>query len=102
MKKVIITLSMILAFGSAFANEKKLSSDEKLIKEVKAEMEEPIFFITDIEQKADVLIYNIDGQLLHSFQKDKIDYIAMRNVDLIMETKTQKIFIKVKELNPTI
>ncbi|WP_375579919.1 hypothetical protein ABWH96_02230 [Marivirga tractuosa] len=102
MKRAVVILAMIFAFGSVYANDEKVSIDEQLIKEVKADMEEEVFFISDMEQEADVLIYNYDGKLLHSFQKENIDPIAMRNVDLLMESKSQKIFIKVKELNTTI
>ncbi len=102
MKRAIVILALIFAFGNVNANEEKVSIDEKLIKEVTAEMEQPFFYINDIEQEPDVLIYNIDGKLLHSFQKENIDPVAMRNADLLMEINSQKIFIKVKELNPAI
>ncbi|WP_296619519.1 hypothetical protein [Marivirga sp.] len=102
MKRVVIILAMIFAFGNVYANEEKVSNDEKLTKEIKAEMEKPFFFISDLEKEPDVLIYSIEGSLLHSFQKENIDPVAMRNADLIMEINSQKIFIKVKELNPSI
>ncbi|WKK76402.1 hypothetical protein QYS49_03390 [Marivirga salinae] len=102
MKRAIVILALIFAFGNVNANDEKVSSDEKLIKEVTAEMEQSVFYINDIEQEPDVLIYNIDGKLLHSFQKENIDPVAMRNADLLMEINSQKIFIKVKELNPAI
>jgi len=102
MKRAIVILAMIFVFGNLYANDEKVSIDEKLIKEVKMEMEKPFFYIDAIEQEPDVLIYSIDGKLLHSFKKENIDPLAMRNVDLLMESKSQKIFIKVKELNPNI
>lgn len=102
MKRAIVILALIFTFGNVNAKEEKVSNDEKLIKEVKAEMEKPFYFIEDLEQEPDVLIYNIDGKLLHSFQKENIDPLAMRNADLLMEINSQKIFIKVKELNPNI
>ncbi|MGM0579357.1 MAG: hypothetical protein ACQETL_01665 [Bacteroidota bacterium] len=102
MKRAVIILTMIFAFGSAYANDKKVSDEKKLIKEVKAEMEDPIFYIEALEQEPDVLVYNIEGKLLHSFKRENIDPVAMRNADLLMESNSQKIFIKIKELNPTI
>jgi Uma2 family endonuclease len=102
MKRVIVILALIFAFSHVYANEKKVFDNEELIKEVKADMEEQIFFIADIKQEPDVLIYNIEGKLLHSFQKENIDPRAMRNADLIMEINSQKIFIKETELNPSI
>lgn len=102
MKRAIVVLTMIFAFGNAYASDEKVSIDEKLINEVKAEMEEPIFYINDIEQEPAVLVYSIEGKLLYSFRKDNIDYVAMRNADLLMESNSQKIFIKVTELNPNI
>ncbi|SMG21014.1 hypothetical protein SAMN05661096_01143 [Marivirga sericea] len=102
MKRAIVILALMLAFGNAYANEEKVLDNEKLIKEVKAYMENPYFFTADIIEEPAVLIYDIDGKLLHSFQKENIDPIAMRNVDFIMEINSQKIFIKVTELKPTI
>lgn len=102
MKRAVVILALIFAFGNVYANEEKVTNDEKLIKEVKAEMEKPFFFISDIEQEPDVLIYSLDGKLLHSFKKENIDPVAMRNADLLMEINSQKIFIKVTELNPAI
>ncbi len=102
MKRAIAVLTMIFAFGNVYANDAKVSIDEKLIKEVQAEMEKPVYYIEALEQEPDVLIYSIEGKLLHSFQKENIDPIAMRNADLLMEINSQKIFIKVQELNPTI
>jgi len=104
MKRAIVILAVIFAIGNAnaTANDTKVSSDEKLIKEVQAEMEKPVYHIVGLEQEPDVLIYNIDGKLLYSFQTENIDPVAMRNADLLMETNSQKIFIKVKELNPNI
>lgn len=102
MKRAIVILALIFTIGNVYASEKKVSIDEKLIKEVKAEMEEPFYFIEGLEQEPDVLVYSIDGVLLHSFQKDNIDPIAMRNVDFLMEINSQKIFIKVTELKPNI
>lgn len=102
MKKAIVILALIFTFGNVSANEKKVSIDEKLIKEVKAEMEKPFYFIEALEEEPDVLVYNIEGKLLHSFQKENIDPIAMRNADFLMEINSQKIFIKITELNPNI
>lgn len=102
MKRVVIILAMIFAFGTVNASDKEISIDEKLIKEVQTEMDKPFYFLEALEQEPDVLIYSIEGKLLHSFQKENIDPIAMRNVDLLMEINTQKIFIKVTELNPNI
>jgi len=102
MKRATVILAMVFAFGNLYANDEKVSIDEKLIKEVKREMEQPFFYIDTIEREPDVLIYSIEGKLLHSFKKENIDPLAMRNVDLLMESKSQKIFIKVKELNPNI
>ncbi|ADR22525.1 hypothetical protein MATR_36290 [Marivirga tractuosa] len=102
MKRAIVILAFILTFGNLYANEEKVSIDEKLIKEVKAEMEKPFYFIDSLEEEPDVLVYSIEGKLLHSFQKENIDPIAMRNADFIMETNSQKIFIKMTELNPNI
>lgn len=102
MKRVVVILALIFAFSNVNANDEKASIDEKLIKEVRAEMDGPVFYIIDVAQEPDVLIYNINGKLLHSFQKENIDPIAMRNADLLMEINSQKIFIKVMELNPSI
>ncbi len=102
MKRVVIILAMIFAFGNVNAKDEKVTIDEKLIKEVQAEMDNSIYFTVALEKEPDVLIYNIDGKLLHSFQKENIDPLAMRNADLLMEINSQKIFIKVKELNPNI
>jgi hypothetical protein len=102
MKRAIVILVAVLAFSNAYANDEKRSIDEKLIKEVKAEMEHPIFFIDEIGQEPLILIYSIEGKLLHSFSRENIDPVAMRNVDLLMETRNQKIFVKDTELNPTI
>jgi hypothetical protein len=102
MKRAIVILAMIFAVSNANANDEKVSIDPKLIKEVKAEMEKPFFINDVIEEEPDVLIYSVEGELLHSFKNGNIDPIAMRNVDFLMDYKSQKIFIKVKELNPTI
>jgi hypothetical protein len=102
MKRAIVILVMIFAFSNAYASDEKMSIDPKLIEEVKEEMEKPYFISGVIEEEPDVLIYSIEGELLHSFKKENIDPIAMRNVDLLMDYKSQKIFIKVKELNPNI
>jgi len=102
MKRVVIILAMIFAYGNVNAKEEKVTVDEKLIKEVQAEMEKPFYNIESLEEEPDVLIYDIDGKLLYSFQQENIDPIAMRNVDFLMEINSQKIFIKVTELNPNI
>lgn len=102
MKRAIIILALIFAFGNVNANDEKVTIDEKLIKEVQSEMDYPVFYIEALEKEPDVLIYNINGKLLHSFQKENIDPVAMRNADLLMEINSQKIFIKVTELNPNI
>ncbi len=102
MKRAIVILTMIFAYGYANANDDRVSIDPNLIREVKAEMEMPIFMNDALEEEPDVLIYSFDGRLLHSFTKENIDPIAMRNVDLLMNYKSQKIFIKEKELKPTI
>lgn len=102
MKRAIVSLAMIFAFSNAYAIDEKVSIDPKLIKEVQEKMEKPFFISDVIEDEPDVLIYNIEGELLHSFQKENIDPVAMRNVDFLMDYKSQKIFIKVKELNPNI
>ncbi|WKV13467.1 hypothetical protein [Marivirga harenae] len=102
MKRVIVTLVIALVFSNAYASKESVSIDPKLIKEVKAEMAESFFINDVIEEEPDVLIYSTEGELLHSFQKDNIDPVAMRNVDLLMDYKSQKIFIKEKELNPNI
>jgi heat shock protein HspQ len=94
MKRVIIILALIFAFDNVYANDKNVFEDEKLIKEVKADMAEPFFFLADLVQQPDVLVYNYEGKLLHSFQKENIDPIAMRNVDLIMEINSQKYLLK--------
>jgi len=102
MKRAIVILTLVFAFNNLYANDEKISKEEKLIKEIKAEMEKSILYIDDLKAEPDVLVYSIDGKLLHSFQKENIDPVAMRNADLIMEIKSQKIFIKIKELKPTI
>jgi hypothetical protein len=102
MKRAIVILVMIFAISNAYASEEKVSIDPKLIKEAKEEMEAQFFINEVIEEEPDVLIYSMEGELLHSFKKENIDPIAMRNVDLLMDYKSQKIFIKVKELNPNI
>ena len=102
MKSLIIILALIFEYGNVSANGENVSIDEKLIKEVKAEMDQPVYYADILEPEPDVLIYNQDGKLLHSFQKENIDPVAMRNADLLMEINSQKIFIKIKELNPNI
>jgi hypothetical protein len=102
MKRALVFIVSIFAIGHVYANEEKVSIDEKLIKEVKFQMEQPFFVINDLIDEPDVLIYSIDGKLLHSFTKDSIDPVAMRNVDFVMESKSQKIFIKTQELKPAL
>lgn len=102
MKRAVVILVAIFAFNSAYANDDNATSDQNLINEVKAEMENPVFFDDETINEPDVLIYSYQGELLHSFYKENIDPVAMRNVELLLESNSQKIFIKEKELNPSI
>lgn len=102
MKRVILILAAVFTIGSVNAKSDTLSVDEQLIREVKAELSAADIYFEPFAQSPVILIYDIDGKLLHSFQKGNIDHVAMRNAELLMESSDQKIFIKGRELNPTI
>jgi hypothetical protein len=102
MKTVTIILAAIFTFNGLYANDAKKPIDDKLIKEVQAELSEVDYHFNSIIEQPAILIYDMNGKLLHSFSKENIDPIAMRNADLLMEVDDQKIFVKMKELNPSI
>ncbi|WKK78801.1 hypothetical protein [Marivirga arenosa] len=101
MKFAVVFFAFLFSITSVYGDDENKNIDQKLIEEVKAELAAPVFNLEEINEPA-ILIYNTDGTLLYSFEKDNIDPVAMRNVDLLMELKSQKIFIKSQELKPNI
>lgn len=93
--KILLTI-LALIFGTFTANayDENKKIEDKLAKEILEHMEQQNSAKFSVVEEYAIIIYDQEGNVLHQFKENSIDAKAMRNAELLMESKTQKIFIK--------